>query len=174
MGEFFSLLQAAAKFKAFEVNMKAANEAILTEWAVTVRDAAKEAIGTYKFGWEPLGPAAVARHGDTPLLDSGALRDSISAFVEMHGPENGRAVVGSNEDTAVWQELGTKTIPPRSFLLSSAMRSEKELARIARRYIRSAWISAGNNNEILHLLYALKLLLEIAHEVVKIGKRIAK
>ena len=81
----FSLLKAAAKFEQFKINMDLAAEGILTEWAVTVRDKAKEAIGTYKYGWEPLGPAAVAKHGDTPLLDTGELRDSISAFVEMHG-----------------------------------------------------------------------------------------
>jgi len=70
----FSLLEAAAKFEAFKLNMNHAAEGILSEWAVMVRDRAKESIGTYRYGWTPLGPAAVAKHGDTPLLDTGALR----------------------------------------------------------------------------------------------------
>ena len=102
-----------------------------------MRDSAKSAIGTYRYGWAPLGPEAVAKHGDTPLLDTGALRDSIQAFVQMHGVGHGRTVVGSDDQNAVYQELGTSRIPPRSFLVSSAMRSEKELGRIARRYIHS-------------------------------------
>lgn len=92
----------------------------------------------------------------------------------MHGVGHGRAAVGSNEETAVWQELGTRTIPPRSFLMNSALYGHKELGKIARKYIRSAWTSAGRDNEILHLLHAIKLLLEIAHEVIKVGKRMAK
>jgi hypothetical protein len=43
---------------------------------------------------------------------------------------------------AVWQELGTKHIPPRSFLVSAAKKSEADLAKIARKYIHSAWASA--------------------------------
>jgi phage gpG-like protein len=174
-GGAFSILEAIGKFRAFEANMELAAEGILTEWAVTVRDKAKESIGTYNYGWPPLAPETVARKGaDTPLLDTGALRDSISAFVQMHSVGHGRAVVGSNEDTAVWQELGTSRIPPRSFLVSSAMRSHKELGTIARKYIAAAWLSAGHDNKILQLLHAIKLLLEIAHEVHRIGKRLAK
>jgi HK97 gp10 family phage protein len=161
----FSLAEAAAKFAHFGESMKLANEAILTEWAATVRDKAKAAIGTYKYKWPPLGPAAVAKHSDTPLLDTGELRDSISAMVEMRGPEHGHAVVGSTSEIAVWQELGTSRIPPRSFLAASAKQSEKDLQKIARKYIRAAWHSAGHDNELLHLLHAIKLVLEVAKEV---------
>jgi hypothetical protein len=58
--------------------------------------------------------------------------------------------------------------------MMGAARSENELGRIAKKYIRSAWISAGRDNEVLHLLHALKLLLEIAHEVIRMGRRMAK
>jgi hypothetical protein len=67
-----------------------------------VRDAAKKAIGTYRYKLPALGPDAVAKHGDTLLLDTGELPDSISAFVEMHGPEHGRAAVGSDDQIAVY------------------------------------------------------------------------
>jgi hypothetical protein len=89
-------------------------------------------------------------------------------------PGYGRAVVGGDDQVAVCQELGTSRIPPWSFLVRSAMRSEMELGGIARRYIRSIRHSAGHNNDSLQLLHAVKLLLEIAHEVVKIEKRHVK
>ena len=44
-----------------------------------VEKEAKRAIGTYLFEWEPLKPETVARKttGDSPLLETGELRDSI-------------------------------------------------------------------------------------------------
>lgn len=72
---------------------------------------AKGAIGTYQFGWTPLGAAAVKKHADTPLLDTGALRESIS-----HNTSGTEGWVGTDSPYAVFQELGTKTIPPRPFM----------------------------------------------------------
>ena len=39
--------------------------------------------------------------------------------------------VGSDLERAVWQELGTSRIPPRSFLVSSAISSEDKIRRMA-------------------------------------------
>jgi hypothetical protein len=171
---FFDLAEAAAKFAAFGETMKAANEAILTEWAVTVRDKAKAAIGTYRYKWPQLADATQREReqegytANEPLLRTGEMRDSISAMVQMYSAQHGRAVVGSTSDIAVWQELGTsRGIPPRSFLYASAKRSEKDVKKIARKFVRAAWLSAGRDNEILHLLHAIKLLLEIAHHIGK-------
>jgi phage gpG-like protein len=52
-----------------------------------------------------------------PLLRTGELRDSITHSMSVDGLE---AQIGSNLDIAVYQELGTDHIPPRSFLGSSA------------------------------------------------------
>jgi hypothetical protein len=167
MGQVFSLLETIAKIETFKANLKLSSEAILTDWAVSVRDRARKAIGTYKYGWAPLAESTLKKKAaDTPLLETGELRDSISAFVEMKGPEHGRAAVGSDLEKAVWHELGTSTIPPRSFLMESAVRSEKDLNKIASRYIAAAWASARHGGEILALLHALKIALEIAHHVV--------
>lgn len=46
-----------------------------------------------------------------PWQQSGALRDSIA-----HSVEGAQAVIGSTSDVAVYQELGTRTDPPRPFL----------------------------------------------------------
>lgn len=85
---------------------------ILEPVAVMLETSAKDAIGTYRFGWPPLGEAAVAKHGDTPLLDTGALQASISHMVE----DSHHASVGTNVEYAKYQEFGTSKIPPRPFL----------------------------------------------------------
>jgi phage gpG-like protein len=59
----------------------------------------------------------------TPWIRTGGLRDSISHTVDESG-----ALIGSNDPIAVYQELGTRTIPPRSFLASSAAGESDEVA----------------------------------------------
>lgn len=58
-----------------------------------------------------------------PLLRDGDLRDSISHEVGAL-----EAVIGSDSDIAVYQELGTEHIPPRPFLGTAAHRSRKQVA----------------------------------------------
>jgi HK97 gp10 family phage protein len=172
-GGFFTILEAVAKFKAFETNMKYAGEAILVELAVLIRDNAKASLGHYQKGWPSLAESTLRKkNDDTPLFETGVLRDSIGAKVFMHGPEHGRAVVGTDEMSGVYAEQGTRHEPPRPFLLPAALDARKDVAKIAKRYIHAAWTSAGRDNEMLHLLHAIKLLLEVAHEVYKrtIGK----
>lgn len=81
--------------------------------AVIVETEAKHVLGTHEYGWPPLKPETIARkaNGDTPLLETGEMRDSISH--EVHGDT---ARVGSSSDKALWHELGTSKIPPRPFL----------------------------------------------------------
>jgi phage gpG-like protein len=50
-----------------------------------------------------------------PWLQTGALRASIG-----HEVDGNMAVVGSSSNVAVDQELGTRTVPPRPFLASTA------------------------------------------------------
>ncbi len=92
-----------------------------------VEEAAKDAIGTYHFSWPPLAPETVARKGaDTPLLQTGELRDSIGyKLVDEHSVD-----VGSDNEKAVYHELGTATIPPRSFLVSAAVEKEQEVVTL--------------------------------------------
>jgi hypothetical protein len=54
-----------------------------------------------------------------PLLRTGELRASIQMQVEGN-----EAAVGSDDPVAEWQELGTSTIPARSFLGGAAFRKE--------------------------------------------------
>ena len=77
-----------------------------------VEERAKGLIGHPNASWPPLAPETLKRKDNvnTPLLETGEMRDLIEHVVanSSHG------YVGSNDDKAVWQELGTsRGIPPR-------------------------------------------------------------
>ncbi len=62
-----------------------------------------------------------------PWLRTGGLRESIT-----HDVDGAVAIVGSSSDVAVDQELGTHTIPPRSFLAATAADcADETITRIA-------------------------------------------
>lgn len=115
--------------------------------AKLVEDEAKQEIGTYQKAagpfeaWEPLAEATLAekeRAGyappDSPLLRTGEMRDSI-----QHHSTAEEAEVGSDDDRAIWQELGTNRIPPRSFLGGAAVRKADDVAKIIEEAIHKAF-----------------------------------
>ena len=65
-----------------------------------------------------------------PLLREGTLRDSIHHKVEMTGIAKGEAHIGSDNPIAVYQELGTAKIPPRSFLGGALVRKTAEVLKL--------------------------------------------
>ena len=85
----------------------------------------QEAVGPFP-AWEPLADsteAEKARLGyqpDAPLLRDGDLRDSYGNEVEVLD-----AIIGSTSDIAVYQEIGTPTIPPRPVLGPAALHSQE-------------------------------------------------
>lgn len=117
----------------------------LLEVAHAVRDTAKDELGEYQNSigpfpaWQELADRTKAHHvkeiaagngapdagGNTPLLLTGGLRDSIEA--EVGGLE---AVVGATIDEGVWMELGTTTAPPRPFLGPAIYHREKLIKRV--------------------------------------------
>jgi len=127
----FTLTSMAGFLTELAVAMPMAEEAALKKAAALVEDEAKAEIGTYQgaagpfAAWPSLADETIARkeNGDTPLLESGEMRDSIGTVVSGH-----EAHVGSDDDKAVWQELGTsRGIPPRSFLGGAAVRKSPEV-----------------------------------------------
>ena len=115
-----------------------AASAALDAAAAAIEREAKQEIGTYQRSdmgpyepWQELAQSTKAdrvAQGYTendPLLRSGELRDSIDR--ETHGLE---AVVGSDSDVMVWQEFGTRTIPPRPVLGLAAVRKHEEVLKI--------------------------------------------
>ena len=112
------------------LKIAAAELAGLTAAAELISEEARHEIGHYQR--DNMGPSAeweelAKRTKDdrrskgfpenNPLLRTGELLHSISFHVEGNV-----AVVGSTSDVAVWQELGTRNIPPRSFLATAAYR----------------------------------------------------
>jgi len=80
------------------------------------------------------------------------LRDSIQYVV--HGLEG---AVGSDLERAPYLELGTSRMPPRSFLVSSAIASEDKIHRMAGAAAVAALSGHGRGardvREMLHLLH---------------------
>ncbi|WP_024516853.1 hypothetical protein [Bradyrhizobium sp. Tv2a-2] len=119
----FSLASLAAFATASVVGLDRAKHEALEHVAVIVEDGAKAAIGTYEFGWPSLAPSTLARKSaDTPLLETGEMRDSI-----RHEVTGDTARIGSDLDYALYQEVGTSKIPPRSFLMGSALHHKEEI-----------------------------------------------
>ena len=134
MKEFTSFGAFAAHLLTREVAIAASLRAGLGHVAREIEKTAKEEIGTYQPeagpfpAWPALAEATVddrIRQGyspDEPLLRTGELRDSISH--EVSGLE---AVIGSTSDIALYQELGTSSIPPRPFLGPAAFRNKHKI-----------------------------------------------
>jgi hypothetical protein len=154
----FSLLGFIAEIPAIQRDLEASGPKIIEKACQIVQKRAKAAIGQEHELWAPLAASTIAdkaSHGfptPKPLLRTGELRESIEYTV--HGNEGW---VGSNLDIAVWQELGTKHIPPRSFLVSSAIASEDRIHRMAAATTIAALSGYGRHaseiREILHLLH---------------------
>ena len=126
-----SILEAIGRFAIMAAEAEAARKEALKEAAEIVEEEAKALIGTYDAGWVQLADttqAAREKAGHTPndpLLVEGDLRNSVG-----HRVDGNRAVVGSNSEVAVFQELGTEHVPARSFLGSAAHRKAEEVARL--------------------------------------------
>lgn len=122
-------------------NVEHAREEALELGAKAIQHEAKRVIGTYLFDWPQLAPATQAdreRQGfpaNEPLLRTGEMRDSIQYEIIEPGKE---AEIGSNDDIAVYQELGTATIPPRSFLGASAAYLEKPIVNMIKETVGAA------------------------------------
>jgi hypothetical protein len=102
---------------------------------IVVAAQAKEAIGTFKYDWPELAASTQADRvskgypADEPLLRTGEMANSIQHKSEIvFGGAEG--VVYSTDPVAVFQEMGTKNIPPRSFLYGAMRRSQHEMGRI--------------------------------------------
>jgi phage gpG-like protein len=124
----FSLLEAATIFAEMAVEMDHIKHEVLDEGATILQTEAKRVLGTYDYGWPALKPSTIAGKstGDSPLLETGDLRDSIEKDVQSDA-----AYIGSNDNKALWHEYGTVHTPPRPFLGGAANAKGEEIAEIA-------------------------------------------
>jgi HK97 gp10 family phage protein len=164
----YSLAGFIAKLGAIEADMKVVDHGIIAKACEMVCQRAKEALGTYDFGWTPLQPETIARkvRGDSPLLETGELRASI----EWNSSGN-LGHVGSDSDKAVWMEFGTSKVPPRPFLMNAAVEMEEKIHNMAARAVVAALSGHGINSaemrELLHLLHIAKEAFNHIAEAVK-------
>ena len=115
----FTLVGFVGFLGTLRLEMDHANHEALDRAGQIVRDEAQRVIGTYDYNWTPLAPSTLARKAaDTPLLETGEMRDSVE-----YRADHATAEIGSDMDKAIWQELGTVKIPARSFL-AGAMQHE--------------------------------------------------
>jgi len=78
-------------------------------------------------------------------------------------PKVTRGNVGSDNPKALWHELGTSKIPPRSFLVGAAIRMEPEIHAMAAKAAVAVMMGEGlHSAEMRELLHLLK---HVAHEV---------
>ena len=155
MAGFMNLAEAAARFAAAAVDIEAAKLAALEEACQLVEERAKGLIGHPNASWPPLAPETLKRKDNvnTPLLETGEMRDSIEHVVA----DSSHGYVGSNDDKAVWQELGTsRGIPPRSFIGLAAHLEGPNVAKVAGKTLVAA-IGAGLAGRRVHEFF------EIAH-----------
>jgi hypothetical protein len=113
------------------------NQKLLERAAVIIEKRAKEKIGEYQqqsgpfMEWADLAESterdreAKGYPDDEPLLRTGEMRDSIE-----HKVIGMEAHVGSDSDIAVYQELGTEKIPPRSFLGGAAFEKAQNIEKL--------------------------------------------
>ncbi|WP_045736805.1 HK97-gp10 family putative phage morphogenesis protein [Xanthomonas sp. MUS 060] len=123
MKQFGSLAAFATQLTVLEAGVVFQLEKGLDAVAAKIEKTAKEEIGEYQEAigpfpaWEELADSTKEDRiykgytENDPLLRSGELRDSIS-----HETKGLEAAIGSDSDIAVYQEMGTETIPPRPFL----------------------------------------------------------
>jgi hypothetical protein len=122
-----NLTEAAAMFAKMATAVREAESAALEKACLVIEDEANRVLGTYDYDWPKLAESTIGRKatGESPLLETNELRDSIEhvVFAEDH-----HAYVGTNEDRAVFAELGTVNESARSFLAGAAMRKGEEAA----------------------------------------------
>jgi hypothetical protein len=153
----YSLPEFATHLTKLMVETLIANHLALEFAAQTVETEAKAEIGTYQAAagpfqaWDQLSSATLEGFlhpvagwipgketlgfapPDNPLMRTGEMRDTIEHVVRLVSLTGGEAHVGSNDDRALWQEIGTPNarypIEPRSFLGGAAFRKRDEIGR---------------------------------------------
>src|ERR1700687_5810442 len=134
-----TVLGFVAHLKVLDHNMKNVSHAIVARACEMVCAEAKRVIGEGYDYWPALQPATLARKMmNTPLLETGELRASI----EWNASGN-EGYVGSNNDKALWHELGTAKIPTRSFLMGAAIAMEPKIHKMAARAVMAVMMGKG-------------------------------
>jgi hypothetical protein len=158
-----SLGEFAAHLMAAEADLKVGMEVACVRACKMVAREAKDVIGTYRYGWPQLAESTqeervrLGYSANDPLLRDGTLRDSIGVDApHWEDPHKVDGYVGSPLKVALWQEVGTSNIPPRSFLAGAARRSEDKIHDMAGRVVQRTLLGGPNFREWRHALELAK------------------
>jgi hypothetical protein len=137
IGELSSFLDMSAHLLKLVGTEALLEHELLEHVCKDIEKRAKEKIGEYQGragpfeAWKPLAESTLSEKKalgyappDNPLLRTGEMRDSIEHKVVGH-----TGYVGSDSNTALFQELGTVSIPARSFLGGAAFELEPKIRR---------------------------------------------
>src|SRR5258705_13069018 len=98
MTQTFTLLGFVAELETIKRDMEDLPRAIVAKACAMIAKQAKAQIGREQEEWPPLAPSTLARKAaNTPLLETGEMRDSIEWVVHGHG-SHVEGAVGSNLD----------------------------------------------------------------------------
>jgi hypothetical protein len=131
MTKVLSLLGAAELFSTLGLEVEHHNHRALDKVGQVVTQEVYRVIGTYDYGWPTLAESTQSdreSHGfpaDEPLKRTGAMRDSV-----WYKVGHKEVTIGTDNQIAVWQELGTSRIPPRPFLQGAAQHKMPETLEI--------------------------------------------
>jgi HK97 gp10 family phage protein len=160
----FGLAEFALHLKQIERDMHEASRLIVRQACVMVAAEAKRVIGTDGYNWPTLSEHTKKTQPGM-LLETGEMRASIEWSTSHDGMEG---YVGSNNDKAVWQELGTSRIPPRSFLAGALHHEAPEIVKMAGKVARATIAPGGlRGSEFMELLHVLK---HVGHELAETFK----
>ena len=137
-----SLAETILEFQRMGRDLKVAQEVSIAAACAEIAYQSKDAIGTYKFGWTPLKPETIARKttGDSPLLETGELRDSIK-----WNADEKEGYVDSDNPKLAYHEFGTSRIPPRPVLSNALWQCQPEIAKAMRKAVRMAAAFRGRD-----------------------------
>ncbi len=107
-------------------------------------ESAQDLIGRENSGWQELAESTVEgkqrlgytgqRSATDPLLRTGVLESSISAGASRNGLTI-KGVIGSDDEVAIYQEMGTSRIPPRPFLAKALIEGQQVIEEAGGQYL---------------------------------------
>ena len=118
IGSFIALMEGLVE------SLPEASHEALERAAILIETEAKGVLGTDGYGWPALSPATIKTQPGM-LLETGELRDSI-----QHCSDTNEAHIGSDNDKAIYHELGTVKVPARTFLMGAAIHKEAEVVHV--------------------------------------------
>lgn len=159
--QFNSFAAMGAHLATVALSVHAAQAAALDSVGKHLQKKVQGKFGTYQpqagqfHEWAPLADATVEGReargypGDEPLLVTGDLQKSVG--YQRNG--NVEVNVGSNSDIAVYQEIGTVHIPPRSFLGATAVEEAGAIVAKVGQMTVLALVGAGVKDGSLDILH---------------------